>query len=135
MAEISVDDFTLTHTSNDQIEVAVRFTVKPSPTEERLQIPIHVNMRLMERDSERDQMHLFEDGWLTRPYTHDDDIAGGMVYVGNFTGHTTKNFSWRRRRLSLPTEEGNEEWYVAALARPDVFAGVAYSEEISLNLT
>lgn len=110
------------------------FDVNLTPTESRLRIPSRVYVRLMERDYDRDRIHLFADEMDFRPASQNDDPATGWVYVNTFSTSTSSNFSIVLSRSSLPDELDQEEWYAVMVSRPDIISDVEYSSEIGASL-
>lgn len=134
MASVSINSFSLNLMPNNRVQVVVQFNVSLTGTESRLDIPSHVWLRLMERDSDRDPTHLFADWYSTRPFADNDDPATGWMYAGRFSSSTTSSFTRTLNRNDLPGEIGNEEWYVVVASRPDLVSDIGYSAEISANL-
>lgn len=134
MAKVSVveDSFNLTFLGGNQVRVNLDFTVAPSSTESRLDIPSHVWVRLMEPDNDRDATHLRGDFISVR--NGDDDPATGWMYAGLFSNQGPHSFSRTVNQNDLPGESGNEEWYCVVAARPDLFTDVNYTNQISANL-
>ena len=94
-------------------------------------------MRLQERDDERDDTIIY---WnrltaLLREGDSDDLIGTGRwFFAGEYSTNTSGSIDVIIDSNSLPGEGGNEEWYLAVIAFPDIFARTTYSTESSLNL-
>ncbi len=134
MASLNVNSFSLTLLPANQIRVDVQFNVSLTATEARLGIPTHVWVRLMERDSGRDDTRLWANWYSHRPIGTNDDPATGWMYAGSFSSSAIGTFSRTLDRDDLPGESGNEEWYCVLASRPDLISDIEYSTEISANL-
>ena len=135
MANITIDDFDITATSGNNARFTVDYTVTLSATERRLEIPIHIWVRLMERDNAQDDFTFVYDGGVEELKGTNDDSATGWLYVGSQTNNGPGSFtSADIDRDDLPGESGAEEWYCVAICRPDLRADSTRSGVISLNL-
>lgn len=134
MARLHITDFSLNLIPGGRVRMELAFDVILTPTESRLRIPSRVYVRLMERDYDRDRIHLFADEMDFRPASQNDDPATGWVYVNTFSTSTSSDFSMVLNRSSLPGEPGREEWYAVMVSRPDIISDVEYSSEIGASL-
>lgn len=135
MARVQINYWSVDNSlGGDDLSVHAVFDVTLSQTEARLDIPVHINMRLQERDRDRDSTHLLANLYSFRPYQSDDErVPGGWYYVGTYSESTTAAHWHQILNIHEIKEMGREELYLVALAIPDIYSHVGYSEEISFG--
>ncbi|MDJ0590632.1 MAG: hypothetical protein QNJ72_11640 [Pleurocapsa sp. MO_226.B13] len=135
MAEARITNWTLTPTTFNSVRLTAEFNVFLTPTELRLQIPCRVFIRLQERDDERDDtLILWNRITALDAKGNLDEVATGWFFGGQYSENSTGSINAVIDTDSLPGESNNEEWYLAAIAFPDIYARTTYSAELSRNL-
>ena len=135
MATVTVTNFYPTLRPGNKVLFTTEFSISRTATEQRLGIPIKVWIRIMERDGKQDKYYPFYDSSMIRPGQHNDDSATGWMFVGTYNDDGSWSHNKVMSRSSLPKEIGNEEWYCAAYARPDIVADLGYFEADPVSLS
>jgi hypothetical protein len=145
MADVEVVSFVLGEADiNNRVQVDIDVDVRRSNIEVRLGIPFSVHGFLIERDgssARRDRLELEPYalvsflGQAGSPYLRvdgDDDQGWGSRFsIGTVPGNAGQTHrlsaSDSKLRSSLPNEWGNDEFYCAVFATPDIRHGYTRS--------